>query len=279
MQLTPEEIDDGKMTDASLKLALRTLRDAGYVVVENVFDDKFMAELRAAYDEQLERYIAERGGMEGINKKSFGTNHIGMHMPLVPPFADPRIVVNPIALQIMAAALGDQLRCSFYHSNTAYPGSGYQPIHRDFPPLLGTEFQAALPVTHVVCNIPLTSFTEANGSTEVWPGTHLIVDTDPADGRPEQIAERAKLLPSQRTNLPVGSIVIRDLRMWHRGVPNNSDEVRTMLAIVYQRGWAMHQGPLSMPRETWKAWPARAREIFRDNTVVDELAPAPAVAV
>lgn len=274
MRVTPEEINDGKLTDENLKLAMRTFRDAGFVVVEDVFDHEYMSEVRAAYDEALERYIESFGGMEGYNKKSFGVNHIGMHMPLIPPFSDPRIVANPIAVQIMEQAIGEQLRCSFYHSNTAYPGSKYQQIHRDFPVLFGTGYQAPLPATHVVFNIPFTNFTEENGSTEVWPGTHLIVDTDVADGRPEALEARAKNLASMRTNIPAGSIVIRDLRMWHRGMPNNSNEIRTMLAIVYQRGWAVHQGPLHIPRDTWKSWPVRVREIFRDNEIVDELTPA-----
>jgi ectoine hydroxylase-related dioxygenase (phytanoyl-CoA dioxygenase family) len=270
MRLSGEEYTAGKMSEASLKLALRTLRDTGYVVVEDVLDRTFVDEFRAAYDEELERHIAAQGGMEGINRKSFGKNHIGLHLPLITPFSDPRIVANPIGVQIMEAALGDDLRCSFYHSNTAYPGSDHQPIHRDMAVLFGTTFQVPLPITHVVFNVPLTSFTLENGSTEVWPGTHLLVDTDPEDGSPAQLEERAKLLPSARTNMPVGSIVVRDLRMWHRGMPNPSDEIRTMLALVYQRGWTATAKALDIPRDTWKTWPERAREIFRGNKIVED---------
>jgi ectoine hydroxylase-related dioxygenase (phytanoyl-CoA dioxygenase family) len=268
---TEAEITEGQLTDENLRLALRMLRDAGYVVIEGVLDQAFLSELRAAYDEALEQHIAARGGLEGINKKSFGRNHIGLHLPLIMPFADPRIVANPIGVQVMAAALGDDLTCSFYHSNTAYPGSGTQNVHRDYPPIFRTELQVPTPVTHVVFNVPLCDFTEENGSTEVWPGTHLIVDTDPEDGKMEQLEERVEYLPSQRTNMPAGSIVVRDLRMWHRGKPNNSNEVRTMLALIYQRGWTASHKLVKIPRETWDAWPERARRIFRDNPIVDEV--------
>src|SRR3954468_24854196 len=91
MRLSPEEYKSATMSEASLKLALRTLRDTGYVVVEDVFDRVFIDEFRAAYDEELERHIAAQGGIEGINKKSFGTNHIGLHLPIVPPFSDPKV--------------------------------------------------------------------------------------------------------------------------------------------------------------------------------------------
>lgn len=271
MHLTADEKTAGRLTDAHLEVALRTLRDVGYVVIEDVYDAEFINELRTAYDELLDEYIKSRGGMEGINKakKGFGLNHIAMFLPFLPPFADGQVVANPIAVQVMSAVLGDNLSCSFYNSNTAYPGSGYQQIHRDTGLIFGTELQVPTPPTHLVFNIPLTNFTEENGSTEVWPGTHLIVDRASADGKMSTLEERAKDLASQRTNIPTGSIVVRDMRMWHRGVPNNSQEVRTMLAIVYERGWLRAGKPVEIPRETWKAWPEEAREIFRHNRVVE----------
>ena len=38
------------------------------------------------------------------------------------------------------------------------------------------ELGMALPVTRIVVNIPLIDFTLENGCTEIWPGSHLIVD-------------------------------------------------------------------------------------------------------
>ena len=269
MRPTPEEIKAGQLSDAHLRLAMRTLRDAGMVEIEGVYERAWVDDLRAAYNEELERYIAARGGMEGINAKSFGQNHIGMHLPLVMPFSDPQIVANPIAVQVMTAALGDNLRCSFYHSNTAYPGSKYQPIHRDWAPVFGTELSVPTPVMHVVLNIPLVDFTEENGSTQVWPGTHLIVDTDPSDGKADQLEERVKYMAAARPNISAGSVVIRDLRMWHRGMPNDSNQIRTMLALVYQRGFTAVNKRLDIPRDTWESWPDQARQIFRDNNIVE----------
>jgi len=46
MRLSPEEYKAGTMSEANLKLALRTLRDTGYVVVEDVFDRVFVDEFR-----------------------------------------------------------------------------------------------------------------------------------------------------------------------------------------------------------------------------------------
>jgi ectoine hydroxylase-related dioxygenase (phytanoyl-CoA dioxygenase family) len=270
MRLSAEERARGRLSTENLARALRTLRETGMVVVEDMYERSWVAELRAAFDEELERHIAARGGLEGIKATTFGTNHIGMHLPLTPPFAAPRILANPVAVQVMAAALGNDLRCSFYHSNTAYPGSGTQDVHRDTGPVFGSELQVPTPVVHVVLNLPLCDFTVENGCTEVWPGTHLIVDAVPEDGQAAQLHERVTEMASLRTTIPAGAIAIRDLRLWHRGMPNRSQEIRTMLAIVYQRSWAAPPKLLNIPRRTWDNWPEEARSIFRHNNVMDE---------
>jgi ectoine hydroxylase-related dioxygenase (phytanoyl-CoA dioxygenase family) len=268
MHVTPEELQAGRLADESLTLAVRTLRDTGLVVLDDVYDPAWIAELRAAYDAQLERHIAARGGVDGLNKRSFGHSHIGMFLPMVEPFSNPQVIAHPVVVQVLERVLGAEFRCSFYHSNTSYPGSGTQPIHRDSPPLFGTELGVPHPMVNVVLNIPLCDFTIENGSTEVWPGTHLIVDADPADAK--ALEARAAELASIRTNVRAGSLVLRDMRAWHRGMPNNADYPRTMLAIVYRRGWLLGGTETAIPRSTWEALPERARHIFRNNPIVED---------
>jgi ectoine hydroxylase-related dioxygenase (phytanoyl-CoA dioxygenase family) len=268
MHVTPEELRAGQLSDESLALAVRALRDSGMVVLDDVYDLAFIGELRVAYDAQLERHIAARGGIDGMNRRSFGHSHIGMFLPMVAPFSDPQVVANPIVVQVLERVLGADFRCSFYHSNTSYPGSGIQPLHRDSMPLFGTELGVPHPMVSMVLNIPLCDFTEENGSTEVWPGTHLIVDTDLADAK--ALEARAAGLASIRTNVRAGSLVLRDMRAWHRGMPNNADYARSMLAIVYRRGWLLGGTETDIPRATWDALPERARHIFRDNPIVED---------
>jgi len=268
MHVTPAELQAGRLTGANLRLAVRSLRDSGLVVLDDVYTAGWIAELRAAYDEQLDRHIAAKGGVDGINRRSFGHSHIGMFLPMVAPFSDPQVVAHPIVVQLLEQVLGADFRCSFYHSNTSYPGSGVQPIHRDSQPLFGLEHGVAHPAVTIVLNIPLCDFTEQNGSTEVWPGTHLIVDAAAEDTK--ALEDRATGLASIRTNVPAGSIVVRDMRVWHRGMPNNASYARTMLAIVYRRGWFLGATTTDIPRTTWEALPERARHIFRDNPIVED---------
>ena len=191
-----------------------------------------------------------------------------MLAPMETPYTDPIAVENPLALQVMEAAMGKDFYCMFYNTNTAYPGSEYQRLHRDIG-LPFPELPYALPVYMVVVNIPLVDFTLENGSTEVYPGTHLITDIDPADG--QKLLERAEHLPAVRTNLKAGSLVVRDMRMWHRGMPNPSDMVRTMLAIVYGRGfWKTDPRMNQIPRSTWDNFSETSKYLFRNSPIVED---------
>ena len=92
----------------------------------------------------------------------------------------------------------------------------------------------------VVENIFLIDVDETNGATELWLGTHhrgvrgltksddveepFIIDT--------ALEERRKERPPLRVPIPKGSIILRDLRLWHCGVPNYQTEPRIMLSMV-----------------------------------------------
>lgn len=267
MRLTATERKTGTLSKKRLAEAVRTFRDSGILLIENAYDLDFIQEVRDAYDAALEKHLDSMGGLDTLEGKTFGKNHIGFFPPLFPPIGDVRIAAHPIAVQLMTELLGKDLQCSFYHTNTACPGSGLQPVHRDSPPLFGTEMQCAHPVTALVLNIPLCDFNEENGSTEVWPGTHLIVDSDPEEGR--QLEARVAHLPSIRFNMKVGSFALRDLRVWHRGMPNRARYARTMFALVYMRGWLSYR-PINIPQSVWESWSEEARHIFRRNKVVED---------
>ncbi len=265
MILMPGEIENGALSAERLTEATGIFQDVGMVVFENLLNADWIAEVRAAYNRALDAHIAAKGGLAAVQQTATEFNHLSFYPPVQPPFSDPRIVANPVAAQVMAALLGADFQCNYYHSNTSYPGSGKQNVHRDAGHLFGTTVPYALPVTQLALNVPLCDFSEANGSTEVWPGTHRIVDRNAEDGK--RLNERAEDFPSTRTNLPAGSLVLRDMRMWHRGMPNRTESARTMLALIYRREWLANDTTLDIPQAVWENWPERARQIFHSNRV------------
>lgn len=110
-----------------------------------------------------------------------------------------------------------------------------QPVHSD------ADFSHPNHPFAYVINIPLITMTPENGSTQIWLGTHkdtsLLMQEgqhgERASGRIkiEELETRRAIRPPCQPNVPKGSIVIRDLRLWHAGVGNQTDQVRVMLAM------------------------------------------------
>ena len=76
-------------------------------------------------------------------------------------------------------------------------------------------------------------------------------------------------MPSLRANMPAGSTLVRDMRLWHRATPNRTDRRRTMLSMVYHRFFPtlgyQYRACEPLPDEVMDRLSRRARRIFRFN--------------
>ena len=171
-------------------------------------------------------------------------------------------------MQVLERALGEHFfGCLPYGCNTAFPGSGIQNVHRDCGHLF-PELDQALPPMLVVVNILLDDFTAANGATEIWPGSHRLIDADQAEINTLKISpSRWSDYPRVQVTAPAGSIVIRDMRTWHRGMANTTDTLRTMLSLVYYRQYALpdnlHASEESLKDTALEQLSDRAKWIYR----------------
>ena len=217
MRVSNAERAAGALTPDQLADAVCQLREAGYVILERALEPEWVEELRAAL------------------RVSMVKNRAKSHQRLrpEPPFGDARLVADRLAMQVLRACLGEQ--SLFYTGCTVHsvaPGETSGELHRDrrdpFP-----ELGFALPVWSIQVGLALTDQSEANGATEVWPGSHLIPEPGAAGVR--DVQARIGRMPSVLIEMPAGSIVLRDARTLHRWTANHSDAVRTMLCLGYER--------------------------------------------
>jgi len=187
------------------------LKTFGYTILESCIDAKYADEtikdLLTEYKSALP--LPWRGG-----GKWFG--HIN-YIPSPQRKIIKEIIANNRIKKVLDCALGEDYKIVAFVGNANLPNSMYQPAHVDGS--MGTDF--------LVVNIPLGRVTEHNGSTEVWPKTHL-----------EKLSFskfNALYNQSVRLNSLPGDIVIRYPNLWHRGTPNNSQEIRFMLGIIVSR--------------------------------------------
>jgi hypothetical protein len=255
LELSPQERAESKLTPENLDAATRLLRETGLVVIESVLPRDWIEEVN----------VAMQAGLDMEEDVQNGENPM-----LKMPFMDARIIDNPFAMPIMKAAMGEKIFAYLpYGCNSTTPGNEIQWIHRDSGQLF-PELPFALPVSTIVVNIPLVDFTVENGATEVWPGSHLIVDDAAVRNTPYNVCEeaRAAQLPSFQLVMPAGSVVVRDMRCWHRAMPNRTQIRRPMLALVYFRRF--HHSPNApnifnarVSEEIWTGMSEDAQEVYR----------------
>ena len=74
---------------------------------------------------------------------------------------------------------------------------------------------------------------------------------------PELVEERRKHSPPIQPETEKGSLVIRDVRLWHAGRPNRTDTPRIMLAFVVQPKWFQAPSRVLLPlkcKEIVEGW-------------------------
>ncbi len=213
-------------------------RDDGYVVLRGVVPVEPLRRLRARMDRDtvdLLRFCERLGG----NPRDEG--HLQQGPPPFVDFVYPDIVANDVVMDVCEAIVGARPALTFYNGNTNFPGSTTQRLHMD----TGHRSAPGEPVlsTHsVVVNVPPGPMDESNGAIELWPGTHRVAYF----GRDNRIDDETQA-SVRETTTPVqieagaGDVLIRDMRLWHRGVPNRSPRARHMIALVLTARSALDQ--------------------------------------
>lgn len=260
IKLNDNERKAGRLERDTIETAVEQVKKNGYIVLEKVLNDEQIKELRDAFDPLFDEYTKKKGF-------NTGTNRAQMFLPMIAPFCADHVIANPMALSVIDSLVGSDCRCTYFASDTACPGSDYQNVHSDLPPLF-PELGVALPVYCLVLNIPLVDVTEENGPLEIWPGgTHLDPDNTRHTDVWGETLRAAKHMHSEKVFMPAGSMVIRDIRMWHRGTPNVTDKLRTNLAFIYHREWFGAGGGIQIPQDTYGRMSKRAQELFRTEKI------------
>lgn len=232
------ELAKGRLGEHNLEKAMRGLYEDGLVIVANAIPHEHLDRLNA-------KMVRDARKLQGKGEDmpfNYNVGNLQQDPPPVKEHFQESVFLNPIAKQVTSCMLGPRPKWTFCSGNSAMPpGSNAQPQRQP----VHTDADFAHP-THpfaLVVNVPLIDFTPENGSTEIWLGTHrgqfsgLHVQEgakgERASGRIREslLEERRKTRGPSQPFISKGSIVIRDLRLWHAGMPNTTDEVRVMLAM------------------------------------------------
>lgn len=250
-----DELATGQIAPQSQAAAAQALREDGVVVLQGVVDRSHLETLRAKMLDDLDTILARPDA-----PFNFNTGNVQQDPPPFFPFLYKDILLNDLVIAVTEAVLGPGVKNSFYSGNTALPGGTRQPVHPDVAQLWPNLVHPT-PAFGLVVNVPVVEVTPENGSTEIWPGTHVdttySIQQGAARVSEEVLARRRVEVPPLQPNIPLGSVVIRDIRLWHAGMPNHTQTPRPMIAMIHWCGWWNDNDPIIFSRdvEPWLAHP------------------------
>ncbi|EDU42045.1 phytanoyl-CoA dioxygenase family protein [Pyrenophora tritici-repentis] len=250
---TASELENGELGQRNLEIAIRALFRDGLVVLENMVDHAVLDRLNKKMVEDAYELQAREDSPFNYNK-----GNIQQDPPMTKEWFSKDIYVNPIVTHVTSTMLGPKPSLRFVSGNTALPPTASsppasQPTHND------ADFDHPSIPFALVVNVPLVTMTPENGSTEVWLGTHdgtTLADQegehgDRASGRIKKhlLDARREVRPPTQPVVKKGSIIIRDLRLWHGGKPNLTQTPRVMLAMIHFAPWYRNQMQVEFAEE------------------------------
>jgi hypothetical protein len=245
IEVTPVERAAGTLTPERIERARDAMLDDGFVVFDDLLDVGQIDSLRQRMHEDIPE-LQRRAEVEP--RPWFG--HLQHQPPVEPEFLLPDVILHPVVAAVTRALMGEDLQLVAFTANTNLPGSVRQRVHCDINQLF-PDVPVAPPAHLVVSNVPLVDTSTAN-AVELWPGTHRDSRTHrrtefqhvrlPDEWLDEQRRHRPPVQIAQRK----GSVLLRDARLWHGGVPNTSGDLRVMLAVCVAPQWYAST-PLTFP--------------------------------
>ncbi len=232
---SPAEKASGVLNEENLARAVEAVLEDGIVVLVDVVSQESISVLK-------EKSLADAEAL--LSRKDVPFNwsrgNIQQNPPPFAPYLFRDVLVNNLAISVSKGVLGAGVQCDFYSGNTALPSETRQPVHADIGQLW-PNLKSVPPPHMLVVNIPLVDMGPENGSTEVWLGTHKDPHVAMQDGDIElpfsKLEAQRSISPPIQPLVKAGSIVIRDIRMWHAGMPNHTPHPRPMIAMIHTIGW------------------------------------------
>jgi hypothetical protein len=249
IDITQQERETGQLTLEHFAAAVNAMREDGCVVLNDAVDPQHVALVHDRMIEDLDAILSR-----GDTPFNFNRANIQQDPPPFPPYLFRDVLLNDLVISITKAILGPGLKNAFYSGNTALPNTpDRQPVHADMGQLW-PDLEVATPPYALVVNVLPVDVSPENGSTEIWPGTHTDTSIFIQQGDIKVSAER---LEARRSQCPpiqpaarAGSVVIRDIRLWHAGMPNRTSAPRPMIAMIHYVSWWTDLAPIEFPKGT-----------------------------
>lgn len=263
-----------------IERAVRIFRRDGFVVIRDVLSDEQLSMLRSGVDEVVASIMAldpEGKGNRLSRRYSFGGSSSTRSML---HRAEWQMLLDIDLVHAVVSAIfeSDDYMLRAASGDFCLPGAvEYQPLHsdmRDFSSKEGSPFSAFhdprghlvtrdLPTPYVCVNFLVVDSTPLNGPTRQIPGSHHSRAPIPTLSEEPEWMRLSTVCPA-----PAGAVQIRDVRAWHGGTPNLSEQVRSIPNLEFYAPWFREPIVAGISRADWEDLSERSRRLTR-LTVAD----------
>ncbi|PLB47347.1 hypothetical protein P170DRAFT_439033 [Aspergillus steynii IBT 23096] len=246
IELTPTELESKSINSHNLQHSLEALHRDGVVVLTNAVDPAHLDRLNSRMVPEAKQLYAQAS-----THRNFGpdTGNIQQEPVCSPEYIFSDVIANPFATAVIESMIGPSPHLRFYSANTAFKATARQPVHIDI------DFDMPRMPFAFCVNTNLVDTEPQNGATEIWPGSHIDTDRSVLDRnfshkqiKQDLLDARRAVAPPVQPALPKGSLIIRDFRLWHAGMPNLTDEPRVMLVTIQFARWYRSEQRFVLPR-------------------------------
>lgn len=199
----------------------------GYVILDHILPAEKVDALHREFGQTHGRCLLER---QGDDSRQVGRRRFLVPVALSGGFGDPLVYANPCVLAVVRTVLDQDALLESFGAIVSLGGADVQRLHPDGPPLFNAAISALLPAYALTFALPLIEMNDRNGTIGLIPGSHRWQES-----RDDAVEERPVI--------PVGSGLLWDFRLHHRGMPNLSAHARPMLYATYARDW--YQDPIN----------------------------------
>lgn len=235
IRISGHERKASRITPKHIQQGLTDFHRNGIVILEDAVDH---ASLENLHTRMLQDFHSYKKSSAIRWNQGRNTGNISQPLPPLPEFLHESIWANRLGVSLMEHIIGPKPTLSLATSNIALPGvDGRQAVHSDYY-CDHHRFPVFLEV-----NIYLHDVAAHNGATEFWLGTHNgYCKKDHSSCktgwiRKEIFTQRAVSSPPIQPCIRKGSLLIRDLRLWHAGRANHSSEPRIVLGFMFSPRW------------------------------------------
>jgi hypothetical protein len=209
------------MASAQFDAAAAALWKDGVCILPDAVDLGLLAQCRDALEREHPNLYAQDcdAGRFYVSEGRFYTT-----LEIHGPWAAPEVLLPQALEAVLVDILGPDFVFDAWGIINALPGAAEQRWHRDggilFP---GHPLEFMLPASAVTLAIPLVEMNEATGTTGFALGSHRKA------GHVDE--------PDFEPIVPVGSAVLWDFRVFHKGLKNNAGHARPLIYATLCRSW------------------------------------------